>query len=126
MVKCAVLREDSGKVNPPPIYQIRVYCMCALGVPFYIFSLQSKTKRNSNRFNSFSLRFAKLKKIFIASFCFVSLQFFHLVLLNFLASILSLRFVSFCLIFSIQIFPFSFVNQIYAGSVYNEQGILLL
>ena len=43
---------------------------------FLFFSLRSETKRNRNRFASFSLRFAKLKKKFFASFRFFLLQFF--------------------------------------------------
>ena len=49
----------------------------------YFFSLRSETKRNKNRFASFSLRFAKLKKKFFASFLFFSLQSLRFVSLQF-------------------------------------------
>ena len=39
----------------------------------YFFSLRSETKRNRNRFASFSLRFAKLKKNFSLRFASFSL-----------------------------------------------------
>ena len=50
---------------------------------FLFFSLRSETKRNRNRFASFSLRFAKLKKKFFTSFRFFSLQLFRFVSLQF-------------------------------------------
>ena len=53
---------------------------------FLFFSLGSETKQNRNRFASFSLRFAKLIKLFLASFrfnFFASFRFNFLILLSF-------------------------------------------
>ena len=105
-------------------------CACAMSsaikgrVSHFRFLFFFASKRNRNRFASFSLRFAKLTNIFLASFRFILLQFFRFVSPKFFGCKF---FTSFCLVrfFMNTFFPFRFNNVGLSTSIMNKEFVVV-